>query len=98
MGLDLYRSIFRVAFAGFGLTAIHREIVKQIQFSGDGLWRGTNRDKGASLDLVLGYDCRDLNIPIFVDRRIKMQHLRLHGTFDWDIPPSTEVRIWKNGS
>ena len=92
------KSIFMVAFAGFALTAIHRDVIRQIQFSGDGEYRGQDRKHGASLDLVFGYDCKDLNIPIFVDKRIKMQHLRLHGTFDWDIPPSTEVRIWTKES
>jgi len=84
--------IFLVGFAGFALTAVHRRVVEQIQFAGDGAYGKYTRDEGASLDLVFAYDCKDLNIPMFVDRRIKMHHLRLHGTFNvGKIKPTTEI-------
>jgi hypothetical protein len=71
--------IFRVKFAGFGLTAIRRDIMELLQFAGDGYYKGHGMKFGASLDLVFAWDCHDHKIPIYCDKRIKMQHLRTHG-------------------
>ena len=71
--------IFRVKFTGFGLTAIRRDVMELLQFAGDGFYRGHGMEFGASLDLVFCWDCHDNGIPIYCDKRIKMQHLRTHG-------------------
>ena len=71
--------IFQVAFAGFGLTAIRRDIVEKIPFHTDSVFKGTGVDTGASLDLVFCWYCYEYGIPIVVDQRIDMQHLRISG-------------------
>lgn len=71
--------IFPVKFAGFGLTAIRKDVVEKIEFWGDGLFTGKGMKFGASLDFVFCWNCHENNIPIFVDKRIDMQHLRTSG-------------------
>jgi hypothetical protein len=73
------KTIFQVKFAGFGLTAIRRDIIEQIEFAGDGIFKGKGMEFGASLDFVFCWNCHERNIPIFVDKRIDMQHLRISG-------------------
>lgn len=72
--------IFQVKFAGFGLTAIRRDIVEMTPFAADGIFKGHRMDMGASLDFVFCWFCHENNIPIFVDKRIDMEHLRAEGT------------------
>lgn len=72
-------NIFQVGFSGFPLMAIRRDIVEQFEFRGDRVWQGLSSDRGASYDLVFCWDCKDSNIPIFVDKRIDMLHLRTKG-------------------
>jgi len=81
--------IFQVMFAGFGLTAIRRDIIEEpgFNFASDGIFRGTGIVNGASLDLVFCWWCMEHKdekgnpnpIPIFCDQRIHMHHLRDHG-------------------
>ena len=73
--------IFRVMFAGFGLTAIRRDIVEEegFNFASDGVFRGTGIENGASLDLVFAWYCLEKGIPQYCDQRIHMHHLRNHG-------------------
>ena len=73
-------TIFLVKFNGFALTAIRRDIVEQIEFSGDGVFKGKGMKRGASLDFVFCWECHEKNIPIFVDPRIYLKHLRKEGT------------------
>jgi hypothetical protein len=134
MPKDLPKSnIFRVKFAGFGLTAIRRDIMEQYTFAGDGYIRDPRvaefeqklmdmengglketpeyddaagqldnilregiHMKGASLDLVFAWDCHWGNIPIYCDKRIKMQHLRAHGTHRIGERPS-RAYLYKDG-
>ena len=81
--LDLTRlpkdDIFPVKFAGFGLTAIRRDIVELLPFHTDSVFKGTGVASGASLDLVFCWYCHERGIPIYVDKRIFMHHLRTHG-------------------
>ena len=96
--------IFEVKFAGFGLTAIKREIVELFPFHSDGVFRGTGESFGASLDFVFCWYCHEYewmdkeginhkSIPIFIDQRIDMQHLRISG----EIQSGTrEKEVWLN--
>lgn len=72
--------IFPVGFAGFGLTAIRRNIIEKIPFHTDSVFKGTGVASGASLDLVFCWYCYEYGVPIVVDQRIDMQHLRISGT------------------
>ena len=54
--------------------------MEKFDFAGDGYYKGHGMKFGASLDLVFAWDCHDYNIPQYCDKRIKMQHLRTHGT------------------
>jgi hypothetical protein len=74
------KDIFQVKFAGFGLTAIHRSILEKYQFAADGIFKGKDMKFGASLDFVFCWWCHENQIPIFLDKRIDMQHLRASGT------------------
>lgn len=88
-------NIFEVKFAGFGLTAIRRDIVKPIQFAGDGIFKGRGMEFGASLDFVFCWHCYELGVPIYVDKRIDMQHLRTSGRHQvGEISP----QIWWNNT
>jgi hypothetical protein len=71
--------IFQVKFAGFGLTAIRRDIVELLPFNTDSVFKGTGVASGASLDLVFCWYCYENKVPIYVDQRIDMKHLRVSG-------------------
>ncbi len=81
--------IFQVKFNGFALLAIRRDIVELFPFHSDGIFRGTGVSFGASLDFVFCWYCHEhrwtekgvekMSIPIYVDQRIDMQHLRKSG-------------------
>ena len=75
------KDIFEVKFAGFGLTAIRRDIIELEGFSfhSDGVFRDTGSINGASLDLVFCWFCHENFIPIYADKRIDMHHWRTHG-------------------
>jgi len=92
--------IFRVKFAGFGLTAIKRDIMQQYYFAADGYIRWPDDPasikRGASLDLVFAYDCQENDIPQYCDKRIKMKHLRSHGTIRIG-EKHTAAELYKNG-
>src|SRR3990167_3802081 len=72
--------IFIVKFAGFGLTAVRRDIVKMFPFATDSIFKGKGMQFGASLDFVFCWHCHEYGVPIVVDQRIFMHHLRTHGT------------------
>lgn len=73
------KDVFQVKFAGFGLTAIHRSIIERYEFAGDGVFKGKGMEFGASLDFVFCWWCHENNVPIFVDKRIDMFHMRTSG-------------------
>ena len=82
--------IFLVKFAGFGLTAVRRDIVESIPFAGDGVFKGKGMEFGASLDFVFCWTCHENEVPIYVDKRIDMEHLRSFGTFNVGIKKPVE--------
>lgn len=71
--------IFKVAFSGFPLMAIRRDVVNKIMFDADRVFEGLTPDRGASLDTVFCWYCKERDIPILVDQRINMKHLRKSG-------------------
>lgn len=73
------KEYFQVKFAGFGLTAIRRDVIEKIEFAGDGIFKGHGMSFGASLDFVFCWNCHELGIPVWVDRKIDLQHLRTSG-------------------
>lgn len=72
--------IFQVKFSGFPLMAIRRDIVEMFPFATDSIFKGKGMQFGASLDFVFCWYCHEYGIPIYVDQRIFMKHLRTHGT------------------
>ena len=73
------QDIFQVKFSGFPLMVVRRDIIEKYEFAGDAIFKGKGMEFGASLDFVFCWFCHENNIPIFVDKRISMQHLRNHG-------------------
>lgn len=85
--------IFEVKFAGFGLTAIRRDMVELLPFHTDSVFKGTGIESGASLDLVFCWYCYEKGIPVYVDQRIDMKHLRISGTHQ---AGERKKEIWLN--
>ena len=73
------QDLFKVAFSGFPLMAIRRDVLDQYSFMADRVFEGKTPEMGASLDLVFCYHCQEHNIPIMVDPDIRMTHLRAKG-------------------
>lgn len=71
--------IFQVAFSGFPLMAIRRDVVEKVNFDADKVFEGLPPHRGASLDFVFCWYCQQKDIPILVDKRIDMLHLRTAG-------------------
>lgn len=72
-------NIFQVAFSGFPLMAICRDVVKLLSFDADKVFEGLPPHRGASLDFVFCWYCQERDIPIMVDKRIDLLHLRTAG-------------------
>ena len=78
---DITEKYLTVEFAGFGLTAIRRDIVEGYPiFAADKVFQGFPPHRGASLDFVFCWYCKDKGIPIIADTTIDMKHLRKSGT------------------
>jgi hypothetical protein len=92
--LEGSEDIFQVAFSGFPLMAIRRDIVEKFNFDADRIYQGLDGSRGASLDLVFCWNCQENDIPVWADKRIDMKHLRKSGTKYVGIKPS-EVIYWK---
>lgn len=64
----------RVQFAGFPLMFIRRDVVEQIPFRDD------SNDPvlyGCCIDVCWCWDCAQKGIPIYVDNRVIMKHLKV---------------------
>ena len=73
------KKIFQVEFSGFPLMAIRRDILEIISFSDEAVFGGQRSENGGSMDLVFCWHCKTNKIPIYVDKRIDMKHLRASG-------------------
>jgi hypothetical protein len=62
--------IHKVEFLGFGFIFIRRDIVEAMEF------RGAMDSGNAAFDLGFAFDCKERNIPIHVDLRVNMDHLK----------------------
>lgn len=69
-------TITRVAFSGFPLIIIRRDIVEKFDFDSQSKLEGNDPNMTGNLDIVFCWNCQDHKIPIFVDKRAKMLHLR----------------------
>lgn len=78
--LEEQPTLFQVEFSGFPLMAIRRDVVSKIMFDADRVFEGKAPHRGASLDTVFCWYCKERDIPIVVDKRIDMKHLRKSGT------------------
>lgn len=91
--------IFPVKFSGFPLMAIRRDVVKMTPFAADGVYKGKPMNLGASLDFVFCWFCHEKGIPIYADKRINMQHLRISGRMQiGEREPITEFLPFNNTS
>lgn len=74
------KDIFQVKFNGFALMAIKRDVIERYEFACDGVFKPDGKTKsGASVDFVFCWYCHEHQIPIFIDKRIDMMHLRMAG-------------------
>lgn len=76
---DYIDDIFPVKFAGFPLMAIRRDLIMEYEFPSDSIFKKSRPQEGYSFDLVFCYWCQDKGIPIYVDRRIYIEHKRNSG-------------------
>ena len=60
--------IFPIGYAGFPLFAIRRDIVEQIPFRNDGI---------CCIDVFFCWDCYKAKIPIMLNPKINMVHLKI---------------------
>lgn len=88
--------IIRVQHSGFALQAIRRDVVEQIEFMTDALENGIKESETSSVDVMFSNSCGAAGIPIFVDPRIKMLHLREAGPVEIILGDSELWHI-KNG-
>lgn len=86
---------FEVAFSGFPLMAIRRDLVTDYMFAADRVFEGKPPDRGASLDLVFCYWCQQNDIPITVDQKIDMKHLRNAGRLR--LSKAERLESWEKG-
>jgi len=85
--IESFERFFKVAFSGFPLMAIRRDIVNEIMFDADRVFEGKPPNRGASLDTVFCWYCQERDIPITVDKKIDMKHLRKSGRLRLDKTP-----------
>ena len=94
---DITEKYLTVEFAGFGLTAIRRDIVEGYPiFAADKVFQGQPPHRGASLDFVFCWYCKENNIPVIVDTTIDMKHLRKSGTHRVG-SKHPKIELWKFG-
>jgi len=68
--------IIRPAFAGFACMFLSRDILKKIRFIDDAKYNGTPELITGAIDVMFANTCAILDIPIMVDTRIRMKHLK----------------------
>jgi len=73
--------IFKVAFNGFALMAIHKRVFEKVKFKStqDDIYDG--KSYTGSVDTLFCIDCHKNNINIHTDKRIDMIHFRKQGIF-----------------
>lgn len=76
--MDEDKGIRQVKHSGFQLFAMSRRVLKKFDIAGDELYL-PGVPPGFSTDLVWSHQMAAANIPIYVDTRINMFHLRYEG-------------------
>jgi len=89
-------NVFQVAFSGFPLMSIRRDIVEKVPFDADKVFEGKPPTNGASLDFVFCWYCQEKDIPIMVDKRIDLLHLRTKGGLIFKAG-NPRLEYWKYG-
>ncbi len=84
---------FKCGYSGFPLMAIHRDVVEKFVFDTTGVWDSRGVAGGYNIDLVFCWRCHEAGIPIWVDSKIDMFHLRGMGNKNIGIKPSNEEFI-----
>lgn len=70
------QDLTKVLFSGFPLMIIRRDIVEKFDFDSESKLDGFDPDMVGNLDIHFCHRCNENNIPIWVDRRARMIHLR----------------------
>lgn len=70
------KPIQKFPFSGFAAQFISREIMEKIQFTDDSKLNHTSDIYSSSLDVIFSNAMAMVKIPIMVDLRVRMQHLR----------------------
>lgn len=95
---DFESVITPVLFSGFPCMVIRRDVVEKIDFDSEGKIEGNDPNSVGNLDIIFCHNCNDEKIPIHVDKRARMLHLRnvvaLRVGLD-EFPP--EVRFYRGG-
>lgn len=69
--------IIKVKFSGMPFLFIRRDIVERIPLQGDTPYDPSRKNiEPKSFDAAFCYHCNELDIPIYVDTRVRMLHLR----------------------
>ena len=82
---DLKEDITQVKFSGFPLMIISRNVVESIDFVSESKLIGDDDPNNmCNMDLIFCYKCQHHGIPIYVNRKAYMKHLRNQGVVDND--------------
>lgn len=71
--------IIPVAFSGFPLMVIRRDVVEQIPFYSDAMYNDVPYKEGGSLDVQYCFNATRKGYGIYADTRVFMIHLRMAG-------------------
>lgn len=71
--------IIKVVWAGFPFMWIRRDVIEKIELVDDSQWNQQDPNKGWSFDVVFCYYCDVLDIPIYANLDVKMEHLKDKG-------------------
>jgi hypothetical protein len=73
---DIKKRLIPVKFAGFPLFVIPRNLVERIPFRNDSP-TGKFDGCGCCVDVMFCNDAQDIGAKIFVDTRVKLNHLKI---------------------
>lgn len=74
---EIPQGILKVKFSGFPFMFIHRSVVERIPLTGDSPHDVNRRGiEPTSFDTAFCWECDQKGIPIYVDTRVNMLHLR----------------------
>lgn len=83
-----------VKFAGFPFMFIRRDIVERVGLDADLSYNPNHRVReGYSIDVVFCHHCLEQNIPIYVNPKVQMLHLR--GSNNADYPGIEPIKVYK---